>query len=42
MTKYKTFIRGFTTGDFNNDGLIDVFNAGDNYIIPKANFSFLI
>lgn len=41
-SKYGTFFNGVTTGDFNNDGWVDIFNAGANYIIPQANFTFLI
>jgi hypothetical protein len=29
-SKYGTFFNGVTTGDFNNDGWVDVFNAGAN------------
>jgi hypothetical protein len=41
-TKYGTFFNGVTTGDFNNDGWVDVFNAGASYNGAQANFTFLI
>jgi len=41
-TKYGTFFTGIVNGDFNNDGWIDVFNAGTSYNGPQANFTFLI
>ena len=41
-TKYGTFFNGIVNGDFNNDGWIDVFNAGASYNGPQANFTFLI
>jgi hypothetical protein len=40
--KYGTFFNGVVCGDFNNDGWIDVFNAGVNYNGVQANFTFLI
>jgi hypothetical protein len=42
MTKYGTFLSNLMCGDFNNDGWIDVFNAGVSYNGPRANFAFLI
>jgi hypothetical protein len=41
-TKYGTFFNGVVCGDFNNDGWIDVFNAGANYNGVQAPFDFLI
>jgi len=40
--KYGTFLTGVTTGDFNNDGWVDVFNAGASFNGVQANFTFLI
>ena len=40
--KYRWWFQAVVSGDFNNDGWIDVFNSGSNYNGPKANFSFLI
>lgn len=39
---YGTFFDGFSYGDMNNDGFIDVFNPGQFYIQTQAKFSFLI
>lgn len=39
---YNQWFQGVVSGDFNNDGWIDVFNAGTSYNGPKSNFSFLI
>lgn len=41
-TNYGTFFDGFTYGDMNNDGYIDIFNPGQFYIQTQAKFSFLI
>jgi hypothetical protein len=41
-TKYGSFLNGVVCGDFNNDGWVDVFNAGASYNGPQANFTFLI
>jgi hypothetical protein len=41
-TKYGTFFNGVVCGDFNNDGWIDVFNAGASYNGVQAPFDFLI
>jgi hypothetical protein len=40
--KYGTFFNGVVCGDFNNDGWVDVFNAGANYNGVQAPFDFLI
>jgi hypothetical protein len=40
--RYGTFLLSTTTGDFNNDGYIDVFNGGAAYKGPQANSAFLI
>ena len=39
---YNQWFQGVVSGDFNNDGWIDVFNAGTSYNGPRSNFSFLI
>ena len=39
---YCVFSTGLCNGDFNNDGYIDVFNAGAAFGGKKANLSFLI
>jgi hypothetical protein len=39
---YTVFSTAICNGDFNNDGYIDVFNAGTAYNGKKANLSFLI
>ena len=39
---YCVFSTAICNGDFNNDGYIDVFNAGTAYGAKKANLSFLI
>jgi hypothetical protein len=39
---YAVFSYAICNGDFNNDGYIDVFNAGTAYNGKKANLSFLI
>ena len=39
---YCVFSTAISNGDFNNDGYIDVFNAGTAYGVKKANLSFLI
>jgi hypothetical protein len=39
---YCVFSTAICNGDFNNDGYIDVFNAGTAYNGKKANLSFLI
>ena len=39
---YCVFSTGIVNGDFNNDGYIDVFNAGAAFGGKKANLSFLI
>ena len=39
---YCVFSTAISNGDFNNDGYIDVFNAGTAYGAKKANLSFLI
>jgi len=41
-TKYGTFFNGLVCGDFNNDGWVDVFNAGASYNGVQALFTFLI
>jgi hypothetical protein len=41
-TRYGSFLNGVVCGDFNNDGWVDVFNAGASYNGPGANFTFLI
>jgi hypothetical protein len=41
-SKYGTFFTGVTTGDFNNDGWVDVFNAGASFNGAQANFTFLM
>jgi len=40
--RYGTFLMGLTTGDFNNDGYIDVFNGGASFQGQQANSTFLI
>ncbi len=40
--KYGTFYDGFSYGDLNGDGYIDVFNPGQFYIQTQAKFAFLI
>lgn len=40
--KYGTFFTALSCGDFNNDGWIDVFNAGANFNGIQAPFAFLI
>ncbi len=39
---YCVWTQAISNGDFNNDGYIDVFNAGTAYNGKKANLSFLI
>jgi hypothetical protein len=39
---YTVFSTAICNGDFNNDGYVDVFNAGTAYNGKKANLSFLI
>lgn len=39
---YAVFSNQLCTGDFNNDGYIDVFNGGTAFGAKKANLSFLI
>ena len=39
---YNQWFQGVVCGDFNNDGWIDVFNAGTTFNGPKSNFDFLI
>ena len=39
---YCVWTQAICNGDFNNDGYIDVFNAGTAYGAKKANLSFLI
>jgi hypothetical protein len=39
---YTVFSTAICNGDFNNDGYLDVFNAGTAYNGKKANLSFLI
>lgn len=39
---YGTFLDGFTYGDMNGDGFIDIFNPGQFYIQTQAKFAFLI
>jgi hypothetical protein len=41
-SKYGTFFNGVVCGDFNNDGWVDVFNAGASYNGVQALFTFLI
>ena len=41
-SKYGTFFNGVVCGDFNNDGWVDVFNAGASYNGVQAPFTFLI
>lgn len=41
-TKYGTFFNGLVCGDFNNDGWVDVFNAGASFNGVQAPFTFLI
>jgi hypothetical protein len=41
-TRYGSFLLSLTTGDFNNDGYIDVFNGGTAYKGQLANLAFLI
>ncbi len=40
--RYGAFLDGFTYGDMNNDGYVDVFNPGSFYIQTQAKFAFLI
>jgi hypothetical protein len=40
--RYGSFLLSLTTGDFNNDGYIDVFNGGAGYKGKLANSAFLI
>lgn len=40
--RYGSFLLSLTTGDFNNDGYIDVFNGGAAYKGQLANSTFLI
>ena len=41
-SKYGTFFNGVVCGDFNNDGWVDVFNAGASYNGVQAPFTFLM
>ena len=41
-SKYGTFFNAVVCGDFNNDGWVDVFNAGASYNGVQAPFTFLI
>ena len=41
-SRFGSFFNGFTYGDMNNDGYIDVFNAGTFYQNTQTTFSFLI
>jgi hypothetical protein len=40
--RYGTFLLSLTTGDFNNDGYIDVFNGGTAYQGQQGSSTFLI
>ncbi len=40
--QYGSFLNQLSSGDFNNDGYIDVFNAGASYNGVQSNLSFLI
>ena len=37
--RYGTFLMGLTTGDFNNDGYVDVFNGGALFPHPRYPYS---
>lgn len=39
---YCSFFNGFTYGDMNNDGYVDIFNPGQFYTQTQSKFSFLI
>lgn len=41
-SRFGSFFNGFTYGDMNNDGYIDVFNAGTFYQSTQTTFAFLI
>lgn len=41
-SRFGSFFNGFSYGDMNNDGYIDVFNAGTFYQNTQTTFSFLI
>ena len=40
--RYGTFLMGLTTGDFNNDGYVDVFNGGASFQGIQSNSTFLM